>query len=93
MQELDLRDMWFQQDGATCHKSRVTMDLSVNIFARPANWPLRSCDLTPLDYFLLKVNTDKPASIDALKDNIEAFIREIPAKMLERVCQNKTKRT
>ena len=36
--------------------------------------------------------TDKPASIDALEANIEAFIREIPAEMLESVCQNWTKR-
>ena len=47
----------------------------------------------PLDYFLwgyvkIHVYTDKPASIDALEDNIEAFIREIPAEMLERVCQD-----
>ena len=27
MQELDLPDMWFQQDVATCHTARVTMDL------------------------------------------------------------------
>ena len=27
MQELDLHDMWFQQDGATGHIARVTMDL------------------------------------------------------------------
>ena len=44
----------------------------------PVNWPPRSCDLTPLDYFLwgyvkAHVYTDKPASIDALEDNIEAF--------------------
>ena len=38
------------------------------------------------------VCTDKPASIDALKDNIEAFIREIPAEMLERAYQNWTMR-
>ena len=49
----------------------------------PVNLPARSCDLTPLDYFLCgyvkaHVNTGKPASIDALEDNIEAFIREIP---------------
>ena len=45
-------------------------------------------DLTPLDYFLwayvkAHVYTDKSASIDSLEDNIEAFIREIPAEMLE----------
>ena len=27
MEELDLHDMWFQQDGATHHTTRVTMDL------------------------------------------------------------------
>ena len=35
---------------------------------------------------------DKLASIDGIEDNIEAFIREIPVEMLERVCQNWTKR-
>ena len=75
--------------------ARVTMVLLRGEFgehfisrSRPANWPLRSCDLTPLHYFLwgyIKVHvfTDKPAYIDALEDNIEAFIREIPAEMLD----------
>ena len=27
MQELDLHEMWFLQDGGTCHTARVTMDL------------------------------------------------------------------
>ena len=60
----------------------------------PINWPLRFqiLDLTPLDYFLwgyikAHVYTDKPTSIGALEDNIESFIREIPAEILERVCQ------
>ena len=49
----------------------------------------RSCDLTRLDYSLCgyvkaHVYTDKPASIDALQDNIEAFIRELPAELLKR---------
>ena len=63
----------------------------------PVNWPSRSFELTPSYYFLwgyvkAHVYADKPASIDELKDNIGAFIREIPAKILERVCQNWTKR-
>lgn len=40
----------------------------------------------------LNVYTDKPASIYAFEDNIEAFIRVISAEMLERVCQNWTSR-
>ena len=33
----------------------------------------------------------KPTLINALEDNIEAFIRELAAKMLERVFQNLNK--
>ena len=59
----------------------------------PINWPSRLCDLTLLDnilwgYVKAHFYTDKPASIDVLEDNIEAFIRKEPAEMLERVCQN-----
>ena len=41
-------------------------------------------------YVKAHVYTDKPASIDTLKDNIAAFIHEIPAEMLQRVWQNWT---
>lgn len=104
MEELDMPDMWFQQDGATCHTARESMAKLRAAFGEqfisrlgPVNWPPRSCDLTPLDYFLwghvkAHVYRDKPATIDALEANIEAFIREIPADMLERVCQNWTLR-
>ena len=100
MQVLDLADMWFQQDGATCHTACVTKsEFGEHFISRsePLNWQPRSCDLMPLDYFLwgyVKANiyTDKPASIDALEDNTEAFICDIPADMLERESQNRTKR-
>ena len=90
--------------GSTCHTARVTMDLLRSEFGEyfislsgPVNWPSRSCDLTPLDYFWwcyvkAHVYTGKPPSIAALEDTIEAFIRAIPAEMLERICQNWTKR-
>ena len=34
-----------------------------------------------LTYVKAHVRTDKPASVEALEDIIEAFIREIPAEM------------
>ena len=89
MKELDLHDMWFQQDGTKCHTTHVTMHLLRDEFGEhPVNWPPRSCDLTTLGYRLwghveAHVYTEKPASMNALEDNIEAFIREI---ILERVC-------
>ena len=75
MQELDLLDMCFQQDGAKCHAARITMDLLRGEFGEhfisrsgPVNWPI---DLTPLDYFLwdyvkAHVHTYKPASIELI---------------------------
>ncbi|GFU01537.1 transposable element Tc3 transposase [Trichonephila clavipes] len=55
----DVQELWFQQDGATCHTARATIDLMKDMFGvrlisrfGPVNWPPRSCDLTPLDYFL-----------------------------------------
>ncbi|GFY13733.1 retrovirus-related Pol polyprotein from transposon TNT 1-94 [Trichonephila clavipes] len=54
----DVQEPWFQQDGATCHTARATIDLLKDTFGDrqisrfgPVNWPPRSCDLTPLDYF------------------------------------------
>ena len=51
--------MWFQQDGATCHTTRVIMDLLRSEFGAhfisrsgPLNWSRKSCDLMPLDYSL-----------------------------------------
>ena len=59
MQEIDLYDMWFQQDGATCHPACLTMDVLRNEFGKhfipgpeSDNWQPRSCDLTPLDFFV-----------------------------------------
>ncbi|GFT68054.1 putative transposable element [Trichonephila clavipes] len=55
----DVQELWFQDDGATCHTARATIDLLKDTFGdrlisrfRPVNWPPRSCDLTLLDYFL-----------------------------------------
>ncbi|GFV51835.1 putative DD41D transposase [Trichonephila clavipes] len=55
----DVQKLWFQQDGAACHTARATIDLLKDAFGDrlisrfgPVNWPPRSCDLTPLDYFL-----------------------------------------
>ena len=53
------RSMWYQQDGAPPHFSRAVRDTLNIMFPRrwvgrrgPVNWPARSPDLTPLDFFL-----------------------------------------
>ncbi|GFW96088.1 hypothetical protein TNCV_958021 [Trichonephila clavipes] len=46
----DVQELWFQQDGATCHTARATIDLLKDtlgdrLISRfgPVNWPPRSC--------------------------------------------------
>ncbi|GFY18598.1 transposable element Tc3 transposase [Trichonephila clavipes] len=97
-------ELWFQQDGATCHTARATIDLLKDTFGdrlisrfRPVNWPPRSCDLTPLDYFLWGyvkslVYADKPQTLDLLEDNNRHVIADIRPQMLEKVIENWTSR-
>ncbi|GFX21217.1 putative transposable element [Trichonephila clavipes] len=98
------KELWFQQDGATCHTARATIDLLKDTFGDrlisrfgPVNWPPRSCDLTPLDYFLWGyvkslVYADKPQTLDHLEDNIRRVIADIQPQMLEKVIENWTSR-
>ncbi|GFS93680.1 DUF4817 domain-containing protein [Trichonephila clavipes] len=97
-------ELWFQQDGATCHTARATIyllkdTLGDRLISRfgPVNWPPRSCDLTPLDYFLWGyvkslVYADKPQTLDHLEDNIRRVIADIRPQMLEKVIENWTSR-
>ncbi|GFT49559.1 DUF4817 domain-containing protein [Trichonephila clavipes] len=99
----DVQKLWFQQEGATCHTARATIDLLKDTFGDrlisrfgPVNWLPRSCDLTSLDYFLWGyvkslVYADKPQTLDHLEDNIcrvIAVIADIRPQMLEKVIEN-----
>ena len=92
--------MWIQQDGTTCHISRDSVNLLKEKFEGLIIWrnenincPPRSCDLTPLDYFLCVyakslVYADKPRTVPHLKDNITRVIREIEPQLCEKVIEN-----
>ncbi|GFX48193.1 uncharacterized protein TNCV_4115281 [Trichonephila clavipes] len=100
----DVQELWFQQEGATCHTARATIDLLKDTFGDrlisrfvPVNWPPRSCDLTPLDYFLWRyakslVYADKPQTLDHLEDNIRRVIADRRPQMLEKIIKNWTSR-
>ena len=55
-------------------------------------WPPRSCDLTPLDYYLWGALKEKPKIIDALKYNIHEAIGEIQPHTIDNVLKNWTDR-
>lgn len=93
------RDLYFQQDGATCHTARLTMEHLRNQFRGLISrlgdipWPARSPDLTPPDFFLWgylkqRVYVNRPATIEDLKQAIRNEIAAIDEDLLRRVFQN-----
>ena len=87
-------------NGASCHTAEATLDVLRSVFAdhfisRRADvvWPLPSCDLTQLNYYLLCAVKDKcyaykSQTIDALKDNIPEAIGEIQLPTIDNVLKN-----
>ena len=104
LEDIDIDDMWFQQDGATCHTADATVTLLHEKFPDrvisrkgDVNWPPRSCDLTPLDFFLWghvkgEVYKNNPQSIYELKQEIVRVIGEVEPQLCENVIENFDKR-
>ncbi|GFV71558.1 uncharacterized protein TNCV_15151 [Trichonephila clavipes] len=93
----DVQELWFQQDGATCRTARATIDSLKYVFADrrisrfgPGNCPPRSCDLTPVEYFLWGyvkslVYADKPQTLAHLEYNIRRVIADIRPQMVKKI--------
>ena len=102
IEEEDIGNLWFQQDGATCHTAEATPDVLLPIFedliiSRRADvvWPPRSCDLAPLDYYLWgavkdKCYAEKTETIDSSKNNIRKAIGVIQLHTIDTVFKNWT---
>lgn len=100
LNNMNLADIWFQQDGATCHAANETTDLLQEKFPDhlisrngDQNWPPRSCDLTPCDFFLWgfvksNVYVNKPKTIPELKMAIRSVIGEIEPQLCDNVIKN-----
>ena len=86
IEEEKIGNIWFQQDGATCHTAEATLDVLHPVFEdriislkADEVWPPRSCDLIPMGYYLWgavkdKCHADKPEQINALKDNVHKVL-------------------
>ena len=100
IEEEDIGNIWFQQNGATCHTAQATLDVLRPVFEdcviscrADVVWPPRSCDQTPLDYYLWgaakdKCYADNPETIDALKNNIREAIIEIQLHIIDNVLRD-----
>lgn len=93
-QRIEIRNVWFQQDGATAHTARISMEFLRRTFPTrvisrfgDVTWPSRSPDLTIPDFFLwgflkARVYINKPRTILELKEAIRQEINGIPRDML-----------
>ena len=82
IEDYNMENMWFQQDGAPGHITLAHRALPLDNFSgrvvmrlSDVNWATRSCNLTPLDYFLWRhvkdrVHADNLQNLDQLKTNI-----------------------
>lgn len=98
------QEAFFQQDGAPPHYGAVVREwLNENFGGRwigrrgPIEWPPRSPDLSPCDFFLWGVMKDRvygrnPRSIEELKDAITTEISAIDVNLCKTVCRSVTDR-
>lgn len=89
--------LWYQQDGAPPHYARPVRTYLDTVFPNrwigrrgSIEWPARSPDLTPLDFFLwghlkTKVYTNKPTNVDDLKERIRQEVQNITPEIIGRV--------
>ena len=100
IEEEDIGNIWFRQEGATCHTAEVALYVLRPVFEdriishrADVVWPPRSYDLIPLEYYSWgavkdKCYADKPETIDALNDNIRKAIVEIQLHTIDNVLKN-----
>lgn len=90
-------NIWYQQDGAPPHFARPVRNFLDQHFPGrwigrrgPIEWPPRSPDLTPLDFFLWgylksKVYVEKLLNLEDLKNRIRLEMRRISPEVIHRV--------
>lgn len=97
---VEAHQLYFQQDGASAHYAKQVRDwLDEKFPARwigrrgPIEWPPRSPDLTPPDFFLWGVLKDivystKPRTVEDLQKTIRVSVRSISVETCEKVCRS-----
>lgn len=98
--EMDLEEVVYMHDGAPAHYARVVRHYLDETFPDRwigrrgwIDWPARSPDLTPADFFLWGVVKDrvyatKPQSLQALKDAVTTQMRSLPQRFCQSACQS-----
>jgi hypothetical protein len=102
--KMDSTDIFYMQDGAPPHYAQSVRQFLDETFPNrwigrrgPIEWPARSPDLTPTDFFLWGVIKDRVyvtehGNLEELKEAITAEIRSLPVELCQRACQSVSKR-
>ena len=97
-------DLIFKQDGAAPHFALVVREWLDTAFPGrwlgrrgPHEWPARSPDLTPCDFFLWgwakeEVYKTKPRSLEELEQRIKDILGNVPVEFLQKSIANVPKR-
>ena len=86
IEEEDIDNIWFQEDGATCNTAEATLDVLRPVFEdRIMN--RRADDFTPLDYYLWCAVKDK---YYATSQRQLTFKRTIFVKLLVKYCSTQS---
>jgi hypothetical protein len=97
---VNMQHIWFQQDDATAHTARASMQVVRDMFPQHVifhfgdiHWLPHSHDLSICDYFLWgylksKLYINKPHNIQELKDSIHLEITNLEEEMLGRAMDN-----
>jgi len=84
------KDLLFQQDNASCHKSRESIEALEIIFGKNQIWwPANSPDLSPIEVVwpILKqeLSKMKNTSLDELRNNIIDIWPRFPKELCEKI--------
>lgn len=102
--DIETEQMWIQQDGAPPHYHRQVREFLHHHYPQKwigrdgfISWPPRSCDLTPLDFFLWgyikdRVYMNPPTTPEDMENRIRDACRTITPAMLRNVQENIVKR-
>ena len=79
---LNKNEITFQQDNASCHVAKSTMEWFKNNVIRTMTWPAQSSDLNPIEHLLDHVKRrlqqlPKPKDTDELWDQVVTIWNEI----------------
>ena len=97
--QMNLEEIFYMHDGAPAHYHQSVRRFLDKTFPDrwigrrgPIEWPARSPDLTPTDFFLWGVIKDrvyatKPQNLQALKDAISTEMGRLPMELCQKACQ------